>query len=261
MDKSLLSTPLSYIESKNPLKNSEFWKPIVNKMISYYDKILIKKSGKIYLPKNTLLYHGDLGYPFVPGSKSTGDKTKMTFFGLDIEIAIWYISELIDLYLEADGSPIIHKYGFLYAFVLNKDLEINAVLDGLFEHPKEVDVCNNKTNVCLHPQISYRGDLEYCPDIYKLSSELTFFFEEYKDVIDLKRVYIIDPMILHKNKENKDFKSRNSIIKRYNKIPEELNDEYLERISVEYFRDLYFGAIKKKKKKKTKKKEKKSKKI
>ena len=78
--KSLLSSPLSdyltvspfklsFLESFLPNNNSTIWDKLVKKMMSYYDKILIVKGDKKYLPKGTKLYHGDIQYPFIPGAK------------------------------------------------------------------------------------------------------------------------------------------------------------------------------------------------
>ena len=258
MDDSIISTPLSDILSKKPMyqpdgEDQKEWKPIVKKMITYYEKILVKKGDKVYLPKGSILYHGDMGYPFVPGSKSTGDRNKMTFFGLDIEISIWYVSELIDSYLEkySKGKP-VNRYGFLYSFKLTQDLEVDSILNTLFTHPKEVKLCNQKGKVCLHPQVAYRGDYEYAPSIYKLSSELTLFFDKHADQLQLDKVYIIDPLILHKHKDDASFKSRKSIVRRYNNPPASIDPKYLETIDIEQYRTHYFGALKKKKKKKKK---------
>jgi len=261
-DDSLISTPLSDILSVKPqpmlgasMGDQEEWKPIIKKMISYYEKILVKKGDKVYLPKGSVLYHGDMGYPFVPGSKSTGNKDKMTFFGLDIEIAIWYVSELIDLYLESffKGKP-VNRYGFLYSFKLTQDLEIDLILDTLWAHPKESKICNQIGKVCLHPQVAYRGDVDYSPTIFKLSSELTLYFDIHTDQLQLDKVYIIDPLILHRNKEDISFKSRKSIVHRYNVVPETIDPKYLEVIDIDQYRTHYFGALKRKKKKKKKKK-------
>ena len=82
-----------------------------------FDKILIVKGDKQYIPKGTKLYHGDIQYPFIPGSKSTSNKNNMTFFGLDIDIAIWYILELVEIEkFKKDNN--FSRFGFLYIFVL-----------------------------------------------------------------------------------------------------------------------------------------------
>ena len=262
---SLLSTPLSDVLSKKPFNGSvdedmEEWKPIVEKMISHYDRILEKSGDKVYLPKETILYHGSMEYPFLGGTANPETKT---FFGLDIEISIWYISEIMDGYLsKTSPSESIHKYGFLYSFKLKQNLEITSILNQLHQHPSEIRECQAKTGVCLHPQIAYRGDVDYSPDIYRLSSEITLFFDTHKDNLELIRVYVVDPLKLHAEKENVGFKSRGAIIRRYNKPPAVVDESYLEKVDIEYFREAYFGSLKKKKKKKrTKRKSKKKKTI
>ena len=253
---SLLSAELSDVLSKNPFngpvdEDMEEWKPIVEKMISHYDRILEKSGDKVYLPEGTILYHGSMEYPFLGGTPDTETKT---FFGLDIEISIWYISEIIDGYLSQRSlSEPIHKYGFLYSFRLKQKLEITSILNQLHQHPSETQECQAKTNVCLHPQIAYRGDVEYAPEIYRLSSEITLFFDTHKDNLEFIRFYVVDPLKLHAEKENVDFKSRDAIIRRYNKPPAVVDESYLEKVNIKYFRKAYFGSLKKKKKKKKKK--------
>jgi len=268
--KSLLSSPLSeyltvspfklsFLESFLPNNNSTIWDKLVKKMMSYYDKILIVKGDKKYLPKGTKLYHGDIKYPFIPGSKSTGNKENMTFFGLDIDIAIWYILELVEIEkFKKDNN--FSRFGFLYIFVLQEDLELSKIIDIIRDNPKEIRKCRHKNNVCLHPQVAFRGRVETAPQIYKLSSEVTLFYDNYTEMLLLDKIYIVDPLLLELNKNNKEWKPRNAIIKKYNSttIEEEL---YKETIDSETYKRYYLGALRKKtKKKKTKKKKTKKKK-
>ena len=104
----LVSVPFPDIFSDNPFTENvltSLWyryfgkrslESLLNKLHDYYNTLLIEKDGQKYLKRGTILYHGDLGYPFVPGSKSTGNRDAITFFGLDYLISIWYILELIE---------------------------------------------------------------------------------------------------------------------------------------------------------------------
>ena len=260
--KSLLSSPLSEYLTINPFKlsfldsflpnyNPTMWDTLVKKMMSYYDKILIVKGDKKYLPKGTKLYHGDIQYPFIPGSKSTGNKENMTFFGLDIDIAIWYILELVEVEkFKKDNN--FSRFGFLYIFVLQEDLELSKIIDIIRDNPKEIRQCRHKNNVCLHPQVAYRGRVETAPQVYKLCSEVTLFYQNYSDILLLDKIYIVDPLLLELNKNTKEWKPRNAIIKKYNSTTIE-EDIYTETIDAETYKRYYLGALRRKKTKKRKK--------
>lgn len=268
---SLLSSPLSTILSKHPFKKTylqsflpefdpEEWKPLVRKMIKHYEKVIIKRGNKMYLPKGTKLYHGSLEYPFLPASKSKADIRRMTFFGLDIDISLWYILELIgsEHFNKAND---FNRFGFLYLFVVTQDIEIHALLDLINNNPKNIRPCKKLGNVCLHPQVAFRGDVFDAPSIYKLSSELTLHYQRYEKHLKLDKVYIVDPLLLEMNKNDPKWKVRNSIVRRYHNLDllEKDNDLYQATIDAETYKRYYFGALHKKKKK-TKKKTKKKKK-
>jgi hypothetical protein len=80
------------------------WEQPVKLMLKYYDSILKEKNGRKYLPKGTKLYHGSTTYPFLGHSPST---TKITFFGLDVVIALWYILE--EIYIKNDYCKYRHQ--------------------------------------------------------------------------------------------------------------------------------------------------------
>ena len=266
--KSLLSSPLSeyltispfkmsFLESFLPNYNPTMWDTLVKKMMSHYDKILIVKGDKKYLPKGTKLYHADIQYPFTPGSKSTDNKDNMTFFGLDIDIAIWYILELVEIEkFKKDNN--FSRFGFLYMFVLQEDLELSKIIDIIRDNPKEIRECRHKNNVCLHPQVAFRGRVETAPQVYKLCSEVTLFYQNYSEILLLDKIYVIDPLLLELHKNNKDWKPRNAIIKKYDSTTIE-EDLYTETIDTDTYKRYYLGALhhkKTKRRKKTKKKKK-----
>tara|TARA_Y100000389_G_scaffold201820_1_gene245450 strand:+ start:1656 stop:2507 length:852 start_codon:yes stop_codon:yes gene_type:complete len=266
---SLLSSPLSTILSKHPFKKTylqsflpdfdpEEWKPLVRKMMRHYEKVIIKRGNKMYLPKGTKLYHGSLEYPFLPASKSKANTGRMTFFGLDIDISLWYILELIEMekYKKTIG---FNRFGFLYLFVVTQDIEIHKLIDLINDNPKEIRSCKKLGNVCLHPQVAFRGEVFNSPSIYKLSSELTLHYQRYEKHLKLDKLYIVDPLLLEMNKNDPKWKVRNSIIKRYHNLDLVETDLYEETIDAETYKRYYLGALgkKKKKKKKTKKKKKK----
>ena len=98
----------------------------------------------------------------------------MTFFGLDIDIAIWYILELVEIEkFKKDNN--FSRFGFLYIFVLQEDLELSKIIDIIRHNPLEIRQCRHVVNVCLL-QVAYRGRVETAPHIYKLCSEVTLFY-------------------------------------------------------------------------------------
>ena len=216
----LLSPHLKKIIKINPFDNEEYlfdynnpineWNPLFNKMIKYYDKILIKKKNKLYLPKGTILYHGSLDFPLILDTNKY-KKNNLTFFGLDSFISIWYILELML------SKNINQNFGYLYSFTLKKDLEIILNKEYYELINKNINPeCLDKP--CLHPHVIFRGTMTKSPKIYNISSELILNYNKYKKNILLKNIYIIDPKILFKNRNDPKWDPRKAIIKRYNKL-------------------------------------------
>lgn len=195
------------------------WKEPVISMLKYYQSILKEKDGNKYLPKGTKLYHGSTIFPFLGDVPSS---SRITFFGLDVVISLWYILEQI--YEKNDGCFLGNKKnvemnGYLYEFVLVKDLPISHVIENLLHNPKKSNSpCKKSKNaVCLHPQISFHGVCipTFHRDIvpmFDLCNEITFRYSEYKEYLKLKKVHHVDPYILHKNKRKKNFIVTDSIV-------------------------------------------------
>jgi hypothetical protein len=232
-------------------------------MKHHYDKILIKRGDKLYLPRGTKLYHGSTEYPFLG---DVPDKNKITYFGLDIDISIWYILELVRLE-HFKKTKDFSRFGFLYLFTLTEEIEIHKLIDIIYTNPKDTRECNKPGNVCLHPQVAFRGTTGDSPNIYKLSSEVTLHYPVYESKLSLDRVYLVDPLLLEQNKLNRTWKPRNAIIRRYQKTNQKWNslekdiDIFTQTIDAQTYIDYYLsppkGSLKKKRKKKTKRKYKK----
>ena len=116
-------------------------------------------------------------------------KNKMTFFGLDTTISLWYILELIQ------NLPSIFKkqyprFGYLYAFRLKKDLPVTKIIKTIYKNPKDSFHCRiNKESVCIGPQVSIRGRFHTeMPDLYNISIELTLFYNHYNDYFELDKL-------------------------------------------------------------------------
>ena len=212
-------------------------------MLQFYDKLLKEVDGKKYLPKGTILYHGSLDYPFYVDSEGVKN---ITFLGLDIDIAMWYIYELImkqqygfkSFKGRLMGDKSFKKYGFLYAFKLLEDLPITHVIDKLYLNPKEQQKCKEINSTCLHPQVSFRGpDFNYGVGS-KLHTELTMNYNSHEDSLELIRVYIVDGLHLHVNHGYTDYNVREAILQEYSS-----GTEYESPISYIDYSEMFMGEI------------------
>lgn len=168
-------------------------------------KRIIEKDGKFYLPKGTVLYHGsilsDLDF-HIP--------KMITFFGLEPDLCLWYIHELIKSQWFFQNN----KIGFLYIYTLNKDLLIDNILEDFYHHPSDPkdffsleSECENK--VCMHPQIAVRVGYKDYSEFY---IEISIAMNKYRNYLDLSDICIVDASILEKNKKKIDWDPINSII-------------------------------------------------
>lgn len=213
----------------------------VSNMVKYYKKLLIKKDDKYYLRKGTLLYHGTTNYPFTGGSQSTGNRKAMTFFGLDMEIAVWYIYEMIMnqkhytariIKSKITGEKLFERNGYLYVFKLKEDIP-TEIIEKIYKNPKDTTKCKNKRLTCIHPQVSYRGDSFNDEVGTKIHTEITLFMETYKDSLELIRSYLIDGEKLHKNHKDIEYEVRDSMIREYDdpiKRDDKVSSEEFNRI-------------------------------
>lgn len=220
------------------------WVNPVKQTLEYYDSLLIKKNGNLFLPKGTLLYHGSLNYPFREGSQSMNDPNKITFFGLDATISIWYVLELIEMLAMRDLRNVniddfFNRYGYLYLFELTDDLPIHKILKSLSQSPKEQRICVRRNNVCLHPQVNFRG-LDR-PDLYELSSEVTFYYSDFKDSLQLVDTYLVDPLLLFQNKNDPDYDPRLSVVKIDDYQPE-FDQKISQKKYIEYYMQDHKGG-------------------
>jgi len=214
----------------------EEFKEGVSDMIKYYKRLLLKKDDKYYLRKGTLLYHGSENYPL-----NFAKKNMMTFFGLDMEIAVWYIYEMIMnqkhytariIKSKITGEKLFERNGYLYVFKLKEDIP-TEIIEKIYQNPKDTKVCKNKKVTCIHPQVSYRGDSFNEEVGTKIHTEVTLFMETYKDSLELIRSYLIDGEKLHKNHKDIEYDIRDSIVREYSdptKIDDKVNCEEFNRI-------------------------------
>jgi hypothetical protein len=153
-------------------------------------------ASKEFLPKGTILYHGSLN------NNVNFYNHGITYFGLDPEISLWYILELIT---DKQWFFNKNKIGYMYVVELKKDLYIDKIILDIHDNPRS---CVGK--VCAHPQAAIiMGNESY----NKLYTEITIDFSEnkYKDIIDIIDICVIDTNVLKKNAKKNDFDPRHSI--------------------------------------------------
>ena len=139
-----------------------------------------------YLPVGTKLYHGSLEQLDFKAMK----KDRITFFGLDVVISLWYI-------LELSGEE-VDTIGKLYEFIVVEPIPLR-LLEPFYSHPKEDIQCRKDPIACIHPQLAYHGDTDTSPP-YDLCIEITMNMKYFKDYIQLTQTYEVDTMILYTNR-------------------------------------------------------------
>ena len=181
------------------------------------------------IPVGTKLYHGSLN------NDVTFNPNKITFFGIDVLISLWYILEMRmntikrleehhEYVRKHTQKQYIRKnkysrkkininkiYGTLYEFITTKPIRVTNKIIELSNHPKNNKKCQND-DVCIHPQIIYHGDPDSPP--YDLGIEVTLNVSTYKDSIKLNKKYSVNPVILYINrfKEFSEFNPIDAIV-------------------------------------------------
>jgi len=216
-------------------KDRDEWLELRDKLLEDIESQLIEIDGQQYLPKGTMLYHGSLEYLFFDDKKL---KDKMTFFGLDTTISLWYILELIEDLQYKLFKKEYPRFGYLYAFRLKENLPVTKIIKTIHTSVYWTRHCRrDRDSVCIHPQISFRGAIhDYTPDIYNISIELTLFYNHYKDYLELDSVYLVDPLALKINATQPEFEPQMAILQKI----DEYRDEYDQKIDKKTY-NRYYG--------------------
>lgn len=217
---------LSFFKTMDPKQ----WKGPVKKMLDYYKTILgTTPQGRPCFKKGTVLYHGSTSPELMIFQKKS-----ITFFGLDADISLWYILE--EIYMKNDPRRNIttHLQGYLYEFVLTRDLPITKIIDKININPKDQKSgCLQPKAVCLHPQITFHGSsidthMRDIVPLFDLCSEATFVAADFKDYLQLKNIYPVDTYQLHKHAADPSYDPTRSIVPRQPFPPEEIPPDVLE---------------------------------
>ena len=166
---------------------------------------------KYYIPRGTKLYHSSFTY------YQKFDEDRITFFGIDIIIALWYLFEQSEK--EALGFY-DENYGYIYEFDVIKDIPVH-IYNEINPNPKNNPICMEKEIACIHPQYAYRGN-SATTNKKEMSTELTMNLQHYKIGEYIERtthpktqseiIYLINMPRLRKiAKENKNFSEYNPI--------------------------------------------------
>jgi len=164
------------------------WDIPIQHNIDYIKKTFSDVDGRLYLPIGTRLYHGSINQDLDFRSLKND---RITFFGLDIIIALWYI-------LERQRSYIHFRKGKIYEFIVVEPIPLYLLFE-LYDNPKDNSHCSKEGIACIHPQIVFHGDESTEPP-YDLSIELTMNMKYFKDYIKLRHTHIVDPAILYDNR-------------------------------------------------------------
>jgi hypothetical protein len=157
-----------------------------------------------YIPKGTKLYHSS----FIFDQKFNMDR--ITFFGIDIIISLWYLLEEL---LRPQHSN--KRFGLIYEFEVIEDIPV-YILEKISNHPYnsygEGVICKSKQFACIHPQYAYHGNTHHFKE---MSMEITMNLSNplFKSSItpaihpitQKEITYVIDMHVLEKMAEMGDY--------------------------------------------------------
>jgi hypothetical protein len=159
---------------KDNMYRKEEWAILENKIKNFVEKNVITKDG--YLKKGLKFYHSTLNSDL---NFEEFEKHKMTFFGLDIVISLWYIMEMAESQkkyeeiVEGKNPGELPDYGYLYEFELVKPLKVDKYIESINNHPGSDRDCYLKLGVCVHPQITFHGKNRENQGPFDMSIEVT----------------------------------------------------------------------------------------
>jgi hypothetical protein len=137
---------------------------IKDRILLKYDEpnIIDGQSIAYYIPKMTKLYHSS----FIFDQKFNMDR--ITFFGIDIIISLWYLLEEL---LKPQYRN--KRFGLIYEFEVIEDIPV-YILEKISNHPYNSygkgTICKSKQFACIHPQYAYHGNTN---DFREMSMEIT----------------------------------------------------------------------------------------
>jgi len=214
------------------------WSKIATNLFKKYkDKYTYEKDEILYLRKGVKLYHGSR-LDSTPNKIFTSSN-RITFFGTDPSISLWYLLEtcsktpdLCDSKFPCNSTeegvygtpsndggcytdPVTGKkkrvIGYLYTMEVVKDMPVKKYWDFIYRHPSSVSECKSSSGgifsrsssgvVCMHPQISYRGPAFSSSTLHDISIEITLPYQKYKKYLKLvdKRKVNVSKLAIHIN--------------------------------------------------------------
>ena len=157
---------------------------------------LKKIRSNLHIKKGTYLFHssldGNLDYK----------NFEIMYFGLDIEISLWYVLEMYFKF-KTTFTP---DEPTLYVFKTNIDIPVYIIKDIKYG-PKNIKRC--KLVTCLHPQLAYVDSHGKWVE-RELFTEVTLPKRNYDKIELIEKIPILIGE-LNDNKYNEDYDPRNSI--------------------------------------------------
>lgn len=193
-------------------------------MEKYLAAHTVEKNGVLYLKKGTKLFHGSR-FNSTP-VEMFSSKSRITFFGVEPKISLWYLLETCVnnvgacdsispciapdkgvCYFDESTQSLKSVVGYLYTLELVKDLPIFKYWNFINLHPDGAKGCtpsrysSKPAGVCIHPQVAYRGGSFSASDFHDLSIEVTLPFAEYESYFELinKQRVNVSELALHMN--------------------------------------------------------------
>lgn len=201
-----------WISFFKPVDPKQWHNPVRQIITEMKNKIGKSSDNSFFLKKGTLLFHGSTRKNLKFDSKKS-----ITFFGLDIIISLWYILE--EVYMKNDLKKSDARInGYVYVFEVIENIPITKILKILNVNPKDRNSgCEQDLyTVCLHPQVAFHGSsvetiMRSVVPLFDLSCEVTLNYNTFKDYLNLKEIYNVNPVILHENATNPSFNPIDSI--------------------------------------------------
>ena len=106
-------------------------------------RALVKKNGMYYLPEDTILYHGTLDNNFGMHVEEIDPEIPMVYFGLDVEISLWFILEAAQIkdLIAKDLEEHVNHIEFILRL---EEEKLNNYIDKLRKRISELSYFNAK---------------------------------------------------------------------------------------------------------------------
>lgn len=198
------TTPRNPHKSSKDFQSDAVWESEL-KALKTHLKIPSNSTATYTIKKGTHLYHASYFKDPVSSVLFDTDKIPVLFFGLDIDISIWYVNELHGTQKAKKRNiptpSFLEKWDgnfYLNVYKASKDFDAHALFSSITEiNPGEFKMC--WTAPCLHPQFAYHESVfDGLPTT--LSTELTIPLSQMKTYVQFVESILVDKDLLWKNR-------------------------------------------------------------